>query len=282
MNKALHVALEHSLVKENNFLLSGITASIEAANLLREAYFSDKKITFDSKSSKNDLVSDIEIEVNNKIISYLNTRFPEHDIYSEEGIKNISDGYTWFIDPVDGSTNFSHKHPDFALSLGLAYEQKPICGIIVHPYSMDVYYAYKGAGSWLNGKPISVNTTVSLESALISTEFSFMDREKRSMDEYWKAFKYLYQNAHNVLISGSTVLELAYLAAGRQDAYLHLFDQLSPWDIAAALILVTEAGGTILDKNKQAIETVFSSRSILAYANEALSSSITPIVLQGS
>ena len=193
--------------------------------------------------------------------------FPEHGVYGEEGTRDrLEASYRWYVDPLDGTTNFAHGFPHFCVSMGLE-ERTPglqegvdgpiVAGVIYDPMRDELFAAEQGKGAWLNGKPIHVSRVPELAEALIATGFPSHKRHENPNIHFYQEFTL---RSHGVRRAGSAALDLAYTACGRIDAYWEF--NLNPWDTAAGFLLVEEAGGQVtgFDGSYRRLE----SREILA------------------
>ena len=178
--------------------------------------------------------------------------FPDHGVYGEEGTRDRMEGeYRWYVDPLDGTTNFAHGFPQFCVSLGL--EQRPadlqpgqdgtlVAGVIYDPMRDELYTAERGHGAWLNGKPMHVSRTPDLAESLVATGFPSRKRHASPNIHFYHEFTL---RSHGVRRAGSAALDLAYVASGRLEAFWEF--NLNPWDTAAGILLVEEAGGRVTD-----------------------------------
>ena len=204
-----------------------------------------KKIqTISSKGRKGDLVTNVDFEVENKIKEYLIKKSPNISIHAEEtGRLNKYSDLTWCIDPLDGTTNYSHGYPFFGTSIGLLYKNKPILGAISVPYLNELYSACIGKGSYCNDTKLSVSNTQILSKSLLVTGFSY-DRFETE-DNNYAEFCCLTHKTRGVRRGGAAAIDLAFVAAGKVDGYWER--GLEVWDLAAGAIIVKEAGGIISD-----------------------------------
>lgn len=182
----------------------------------------------------------------------LGEAFPEHGIYGEEGTRERMGGeFRWYVDPLDGTTNFAHGFPQFCVSLGL--EQRPdglkadedgtlVAAVIYDPMRDELFTAERGQGAWLNGRKIRVSRTAELSEALVATGFPSRKRHLSPNIHFYQEFTL---RSHGVRRAGSAALDLAYVACGRLDAFWEF--NLNPWDTAAGILLVDEAGGRVTD-----------------------------------
>jgi myo-inositol-1(or 4)-monophosphatase len=199
-----------------------------------------------------DIVTVADRTVEKLIRGRLGQAFPEHGIYGEEGTRDRMTGeFRWYVDPLDGTTNFAHGFPQFCVSMGL--EQRPadlapdqdgtlVAAVIYDPLRNELFTAEHGRGAWLNGKSIHVSRVPVLAEALLATGFPSRKRHLSPNIHFYQEFTL---RSHGVRRAGSAALDLAYVACGRMDAFWEF--NLNPWDTAAGLLLVEEAGGKITD-----------------------------------
>ena len=200
--------------------------------------------TIKSKGRKGDLVTNVDLEVENKIKEYLVQETPNISIIAEESGKlRKSSDLTWCIDPLDGTTNYSHGYPFFGTSIGLVYKNKPILGAISVPYLNELYSACVGEGSFCNDTQLKVSCPDKLSESLLVTGFSY-DRFETE-DNNYAEFCYLTHKTRGVRRGGAAAIDLAFVAAGKVDGYWER--GLEEWDLAAGAIIVKEAGGVISD-----------------------------------
>ncbi len=199
-----------------------------------------------------DVVTVADRTVEKLIRTRLGEAFPEHGIYGEEGTRErMEQEFRWYVDPLDGTTNFAHGFPQFCVSLGLeqrgaslkADEDGTIqAAVIYDPMRDELYTAERGRGATLNGKPLQVSKTATLAEALVATGFPSRKRHQNPNIHFYHEFTL---RSHGVRRAGSAALDLAYVAAGRLEAFWEF--NLNPWDTAAGVLLVTEAGGRVSD-----------------------------------
>jgi len=210
--------------------------------ILKVNYNKIQKIS--SKGRKGDLVTNVDLEVENKIKEYLLEETPNISINAEESGKlNKYSDLTWCIDPLDGTTNYSHGYPFFGSSIGLVYKNKPIIGAISVPYLSELYSACIGLGSFCNDIKLKVTSPSNLSDSLLVTGFAY-DRFEVE-DNNYAEFCYLTHKTRGVRRGGAAAVDLAFVAAGKVDGYWER--GLEVWDLAAGAIIVKEAGGTISD-----------------------------------
>jgi myo-inositol-1(or 4)-monophosphatase len=194
------------------------------------------------KKGDFNLVTNVDKEVEALLIKEIISRFPNHSIIAEESGKYIRDpNYEWFIDPIDGTTNFAHAYPCFCISVGFARKKKLEFGLIKNPSTGDLYSAIKNKGAKLNGKTIKVSKIKTLRESLLITGFPY-ERKKSKINNF-KYFKNLTGCSHGVRRDGAAALDLCYVASGAADGFWEL--KLSPWDMAAGALIVEEAGGKV-------------------------------------
>ena len=198
-----------------------------------------------NEKARNDLVSAADLASEKAILTAIRARFPDHGILSEEAGRSTptEDGPTCIVDPLDGTTNFVHGIPQFAISIGVAVEGRIDFGVIIDPCKNDVFSAARGCGANWNGKPCRISPRDGLAGALLATGFPF--KAHRLLDPYLAIFRDLFLRCKAIRRPGAAALDLAYTACGLFDGFFEF--QLSAWDIAAGSLLVEEAGGILTD-----------------------------------
>lgn len=236
--------------KKNALLASAVEIAIDAGSIL-EKYWG-KLSSVRQKEFYWDLVTEADMESEQLILSKISENFPEHKILSEEaGLQGSADHeFMWVIDPLDGTTNYTHQYPMVAVSIGLLYRMQPVIGVIYNPILKELFTAAEGLGAFLNGQAIQVSKVAELNKSLLATGFAY-DR-KETKDNNYPEFCHLTNMSQGVRRGGAAALDLAYVAAGRLDGYWER--GLKPWDIAAGIVLVNEAGGTITSYESGPIE----------------------------
>ena len=206
----------------------------------------DSQVT---EKARNDLVSDADRAAEAAILTEIRQRYPEHGILAEEsGLSGGSTtGTTWIIDPLDGTTNFVHGLPQFAVSVAVAVEDRVEYGVILDPLKADVFRAARGHGATWNGRPCAVSGRLDLRGALVATGFPF--RARQLLDPYLAIFRDVFLRSKAIRRPGAATLDLAYTACGIFDGFFEF--KLSPWDVAAGSLMVEEAGGTITGMDGQ-------------------------------
>lgn len=215
----------------------------EVGSYLKSAYFSSNQIYH---KAKIDLVTEADLKSEELLKEGLKKIALEFPIVSEESFKSeeINYSFYWLVDPLDGTTNFAHKLPWFAISVALMQEKEPLVGVVYNPIVEELFWAVKGGGSFLNGKPIKVSQTENLIDSLLATGFP-VTKILEKPDYFFPLFKEFMTKTQGVRRFGSAALDLAYVACGRYDGFWEPY--LKPWDTAAGMLLVKEAGGTITD-----------------------------------
>jgi len=199
-----------------------------------------------------DIVTVADRTVEKLVRGRLAEAFPGHGVYGEEGTRERMEGeFRWYVDPLDGTTNFAHGFPQFCVSLGLEHrpeglvpgkDGKLVAGVIYDPMRDELFTTEKGSGAWLNGKQIRVSRTSQLAESLVATGFPSRKRHDNPNIHFYQEFTL---RSHGVRRAGSAALDLAYVAAGRLEAFWEF--KLNPWDTAAGVLLVQEAGGRVTD-----------------------------------
>ena len=194
------------------------------------------------KKGEIDLVTEADYQAEKTLIETIRRYFPQDNILAEEaGEHEQSSNRTWIIDPLDGTTNFVHGFPFFAVSIGLEIAGEMVVGVILNPFMNERFEATKGKGAFLNHKPIVVSRTKHLKDALLATGFPYNIREKH--EEVLDRFKKMVIAAQGIRRPGSAALDMCYVAAGKLDGFWE--QGLKPWDTAAGIIIVKEAGGKL-------------------------------------
>jgi len=190
----------------------------------------------------HNLVTHADLECEKRLIEGLSTLCPQAAFQTEEGVVvGVSEGLRWIIDPLDGTTNFVHNLPFYSISIALAQDDELLLGVVYAPCTREMFSAVKGAGAFLNGVPIRASNQERLEDALLATGFPYYRFDR--MEEYMASLGQLMRQCRGLRRLGSAALDLAYVACGRFDAYFE--HNLQPWDVAAGILLVREAGGVV-------------------------------------
>ena len=235
-----------------------IELSKEVASYIEKESLDFSLDTVETKS-KNDFVSYVDQESERRIVKVLKEIMPEAGFVTEEGTAvEQGEDYLWIIDPLDGTTNFIHASTPYAISIALTYKQEPVVGVIYEITRNEIFYAWKGSKAYLNGTEINVSGTDKLSEALIvcGRPHHYMER----YPELLNSVDYFMKNTHGLRLSGSAASDLAYVACGRYDGRFEF--NLKPWDIAAGVLIIKQAGGYISDFNGE--NNYFLNGSVLA------------------
>jgi myo-inositol-1(or 4)-monophosphatase len=218
------------------------SAARRAGAVLRAAY--DQPVSITNKGAV-DLVTQADRDAEDLIIEALHDAVPDDTILAEEGGETQSgrNGLTWIVDPLDGTTNFAHGFPVFAVSIGLRTAEEVLLGVIYDPLRDECFTAAKDQGAALNNQPIHVSRVSALSNALLATGFPY-DRHEAE-DNNSLAFAVFLRRAQGIRRAGAAALDIAYVACGRVDAYWEL--RWQQWDVGAGVVIVREAGGTVSD-----------------------------------
>jgi myo-inositol-1(or 4)-monophosphatase len=192
---------------------------------------------------RNDFVTEVDRQSERLITERLLSEFPEIGVYAEESGAAGSTESFWVIDPLDGTTNFIHGYPAFAVSIALYERGETVLGLVYDPLKEELFEAAKNAGAFMNGSRIAVSSAKKLADALLGTGFPFS--VPHFIDPYLMTFKELFLGSRGIRRAGSAALDLAHVAAGRLDGFWELY--LKPWDMAAGALIVVESGGMVTD-----------------------------------
>ncbi|MGD1156412.1 MAG: inositol monophosphatase family protein [Terriglobia bacterium] len=221
-----------------NYLSTAVEIAREAGTLLAELFTQPMEISYKRRS---DLVTVADRRSEALIVERLRRHFPDHAIVAEEGGGHrVSSDYCWYVDPLDGTTNFAHGFPVFSVTLGLVYRGEVIAGVVYDPTREELFTAERGAGAYLNNRRLQVSRTEKLSECLVATGFPpFATNHDLNIQFYFR----FTELSHGIRRAGSAALDLCSVAAGRFDGFWEL--KLNPWDKAAGSLLVTEAGGRL-------------------------------------
>jgi myo-inositol-1(or 4)-monophosphatase len=226
------------------YLNAAIEIAREAGTILREGFDRPKEISY---KGEVDLVTESDKRSEKLVVARLRERFPDHGVVAEEGGGAAAvANYCWHVDPLDGTTNFAHGYPCFAVSIGLAEAGHPTAGAVFNPVYDELFAAARGEGAYLNGKRIRVSTVEKLATSLVATGFPTHQRKKSANINYYWQFTL---RSHGVRRDGAAALDLCSVACGRFDAFWEF--GLKSWDTAAGIVIVEEAGGRITDLEGQ-------------------------------
>ncbi len=196
-----------------------------------------------SSKGRNDFVSEVDHMAEAEIVHAIRKAYPDHGILAEEGGHRKGDEFLWIIDPLDGTTNFLHGFPQFAVSIALLHKGKLDQAVVYDPLRNEIFSASRGAGAFLNDKRLRVSKAKALEGSLLGTGFPF--KSPQHLDAYLQMFRSLLLQTAGIRRAGAAALDLAYVAAARLDGFWEI--GLSCWDMAAGALLVEEAGGMVSD-----------------------------------
>lgn len=223
------------------FLDTAVQTARAAGALQREQIWQPHEIAFKGETN---LVTEVDRACEELIVNSIRAKYPDHDILAEENeYPPLHSAHKWIIDPLDGTTNYAHGFPWFAVSIALEVDGVVRAGVIYQPMLDELFSVERGAGAFLNGRPIRVSRRAPLKNCLLATGFPY-DRT-RDNENNFANFENFQMAARAVRRAGAAALDLAYVAAGRLDGYWEL--KLKPWDVAAGKLLVEEAGGRVTD-----------------------------------
>jgi myo-inositol-1(or 4)-monophosphatase len=218
-------------------------AILQAGTLIREKMGRVSSADIQTKGP-SDYVTQVDQESEALIKTIIRANFRDHSIIAEESTNaQMSDGITWIIDPLDGTTNFIHGFPFVAVSIAVCMNQQAVLGMVLDPIREELFSALRGRGAFLNDQSVRMREPSDLGGALIATGFPF--RARHLLDPYLNTFRQVFQRVSGIRRAGSAALDLAYVAAGRVDGFWEA--GLKSWDIAAGSLIILEAGGTVSD-----------------------------------
>jgi myo-inositol-1(or 4)-monophosphatase len=218
------------------------TEAALAGGAVLQAYWG-KLDSVEEKGRPGDLITEADKASEAAVLSIIQRHFPKHAILAEESgaIGDQRNSFCWAIDPLDGTTNYAHQYPFFAVSIGLLIDGVPSLGVVFSPFHHELFRAARGLGATRNRQPMQVSKTAELSKSLLVTGFAYDRRE--TPDNNYAEFCHLTHLTQGVRRGGSAAIDLAYVACGRLDGYWER--GLSPWDLAAGVVLVEEAGGQV-------------------------------------
>ncbi|MDR1086812.1 MAG: inositol monophosphatase [Endomicrobium sp.] len=257
-------------MKFSSYANTALAAAKAGADILLSHY--NGKLNIEYKG-ETDPVTQADKNSQKAVIKVIKDVFPDHGVLAEEdGVKEIDKSYCWIIDPLDGTVNFVHGVPMFCVSIGLKYKDEVIAGVIYSPVLKEVFIAEKGRGAWLNGKKIEVSKNQDIIRSLAATGFPYYFRKdsKRVMKNFYN----IAYEAQGVRRLGTAALDLAYVACGRFDFFWE--EGLKPWDAAAGILIVKEAGGKISDYHGD--NNPLFSGTLLAANNQTIHKKILDII----
>lgn len=220
-----------------------IKAARKAGDIILRYHNQIDILTIKNKAT-NDFVSEVDKAAEDAIINELKSSFPDHSILGEENGEILGNKrFQWIIDPLDGTTNYLHGFPQYAVSIALYENNEAIHAVVYDPFKEELFIASKGSGAYLNEQRIRVTNTEGFKNTLIGTGFPF--KAPQHLEAYIEMFKAIHPQVSGIRRAGSAALDLAWLAAGRMDGFWEI--ELNIWDIAAGALIVREAGGFIGD-----------------------------------
>src|SRR5579864_650476 len=230
-----------------SYVEAAVEIAREAGSLLATMF--ERRVAIETKG-EYDLVTEADRASERLIVERLSTHFPSHGIVAEEGGGHESaSGYRWYVDPLDGTTNFAHSFPVFNVTMALESAGELIAGVIFDPIKNELFTAERGGGAYLNNRRIRVSQTRKLQEALVSTGFP---SRRRHLNINIHFYHQLGMQTHGVRRCGSAAIDLAYVACGRLDAFWEF--GLNPWDMAAGTLLIEEAGGRCSGMRDEALD----------------------------
>ncbi len=246
-------------MKKNNseFLTVAIEAALQAGDLLRKGFGTSYEIT--NKPGRHNLVTHYDKLAESCIFACLLKRFPGHGFIGEEQGQTKEGDVIWIVDPLDGTVNFAHGIPLFSVSIAAVTENEVVASCVYQPMTQELFWAEKGKGSFLNGVELRVTTTDSIDEAMLATGFPYNVHEDPL--HCIETFAKMTRKGIPIRRFGSAAIDLAYVAAGRFDAYWEV--SLQPWDFAGGKLLIEEAGGKVTRYDGKACD-VFKDGTVLA------------------
>lgn len=230
-------------------MLRTALAAAEAALRVQRVWSGRMRIEGADAKARGDFVSRADVDAQEAALGVIADRHPDHRLLAEEGdpdaegatLRSAGATPVWVVDPIDGTTNFLHGNPMYAVSVAVAVEGRPVVGVVASAPTSERWWAIRGGGAWKNGRPVRVAPHRDLERCLISTGFPF--RTLDQLELYLAQLGAVLRGTSGVRRGGAAALDLAWLAEGRYDAFWELF--LNPWDFAAGIVLIEEAGGVV-------------------------------------
>jgi len=249
-----------------------VKAARRAAGIINRASMQLDLLTVETKSP-NEYVTEVDRAAEEAILSVLREAYPQHGILAEESGQSGDSEYQWIIDPLDGTTNFIHGFPQYAISIALAKGSTLEHAVVYDPIRNDLFTASRGRGAFLNDRRIRVSKRTKLSESLIGTGFPYRDLD--NIDGYLAALRELAHKTSGIRRPGAAALDLAYVACGRLDGFWE--SSLQPWDIAGGALLIKEAGGLICDFDG---ETGFLDSGNVIAGNPKVFGQLLPVIQQ--
>lgn len=250
----------------------------EAGTLIREAFQKGKEVM--TKDGFADLVTETDRKVEELVISHLQKKFPLHRFIGEESTKegehwDLTDNPTWIIDPIDGTTNFVHRFPYIAISIGFLVKKQAVLGIVFNPILNEMYHARIGSGAYCNDRKLQVTKVEELGRALVCGEFG-SSRLSSDLDAKVTSMRRVLEQAHGIRSLGSAAMNMCTVASGQTDAYWEF--GLHAWDIAAADLIIREAGGVVMSTDGGPLDIM--NRRVLCAGTKSLALQIAKSIQQ--
>jgi myo-inositol-1(or 4)-monophosphatase len=262
-------------------LLETALEAADAAAAVHRAHHGRVRTEDAVEKGRVDFVSYVDLQAQDAALGVIRRRFPDHHILSEEGgggevagSSRDSDVPLWVVDPLDGTTNFLHAHPAYAASVGVAVGGVPVAGAVVASATSERWWASRGGGAFRNGERIRVSPVRELRAALIGTGFPFKKIEQ--LPDFMREMTVVLPACSGIRRGGSASLDLVYLAQGSLDAFWEI--TLDPWDVAAGLVILTEAGGIATRRSGEPMDAV-SPGSVLAANSPELLARLRELLL---
>jgi myo-inositol-1(or 4)-monophosphatase len=196
-----------------------------------------------SQKARHDYVSDVDRACEAEIVNEIKHYYPDHAFLAEEGGSSGESDYLWIIDPLDGTSNYLHGIPHFAVSISQQFQGRTEHAVVYDPIRDEIFTSTRGSGAYMNNQRMRVSQRTELDGAILATAFPF--RQRQHMKTYMNMFTRLWDQVEDVRRAGTASLDLAWTAAGRVDGYFEI--GLKPWDVSAGALLVREAGGVVTD-----------------------------------
>ena len=225
-----------------------VAAARKAGDILKAHFQEERQVQYKGRAN---IVTDVDLRVEDSLKSLLQSEYPDHSILSEESEPISGDsGYAWILDPLDGTNNYSFGIPFFSTVIALTKGEDVMLGIVYDPLRDELFSAQKGKGAFLNNHPISVSKKTTVQDSLIGLDLGYVDEKGKRVLDFITG---LWPNMYAFRIMGSSALGMAYAACGRLDLYFHLL--IYPWELACGQLLVTEAGGVATDWEGRPLRT---------------------------
>ncbi|GAB2301002.1 Mitochondrial inner membrane peptidase complex subunit [Dionaea muscipula] len=231
----------------SDFLNCAIDAAKKAGEIIQKGFYQTKQV---EHKGMVDLVTETDKACEDLVFNHLKQRYPDHKFIGEEttaayGATELTNEPTWIVDPLDGTTNFVHGFPFVCVSIGLTIRKVPVVGVVYNPIMDELFTGVRGKGAFLNGNPIKASSKDELVKSLLATEAG-TKRDKLTLDVTSNRINSLLSKVRSIRMSGSCALNLCGIASGRLDL-MYEFGYGGPWDVAAGVVIVEEAGGLVFD-----------------------------------